>query len=101
MKYEEYEALINSAIQDADKAPEALRTVLDALKTDKAAEDAAAASIASYEKRVRDLQDSNVKLFLMQSQGGRKPNEPEPDAVRGIDETAKELRNEVEEGGYF
>lgn len=84
MKYEEYENLINEALENPDKATASFKDVLTNLKTDITTLTTQAEKISEQEKRIRDLQDTNMKLFLSQT-GQRKEEKEEPEEKTGQD----------------
>lgn len=67
MKYEEYEALINDGLKNPDKAPAVFKEVLEALKADTTTLGTQSEKIIEQDARIRDLQDTNMKLFLSQT----------------------------------
>lgn len=93
MKFEEYEKMINDALQNADKAPVLMKDVLTNIKADVTTLGTQSETIIEQEKRIRDLQDTNMKLFL--SQTGQKAEEKEPDEEKtgqaAIDEFLSKL----------
>ena len=64
MTYEQYEQRINSALANADTAPTEFVNILSDLRTDLTAKDTLETEKAELETRVRDLQDTNMKLYL-------------------------------------
>lgn len=64
MTYEQYEQRINSALANADTAPTEFVNILSELRTDLTAKDTLETEKAELETRVRDLQDTNMKLYL-------------------------------------
>lgn len=67
MKYEEYESLINEGLQNSDKAPAIFKEVLENLKADTTTLLSQSETIIEQDTRIRDLQDTNMKLFLSQT----------------------------------
>lgn len=67
MTYEEYEAAINKMVAEPETAPIAAQSLLQAIKDDGAALDAAQAAIRDRDDKIRTLQDTNIKLFLTQT----------------------------------
>lgn len=65
MKYEDYEGIAQNLT--AENAPEVLKTMLDSVKEDLAERDALKAVQAEQEAKIKDLQDTNIKLFLSQT----------------------------------
>lgn len=75
MKFEDYETLCNGIIANPDKAPVAISGMLNEIKKDLASLDSLTAALEDSEKRIRDLQDTNTKLFLAQT--AKDSQEPE------------------------
>ena len=99
MKYEEYEQRINSALANADTAPTEFVNILSELKTDLTAKDSLETEKADLENRVRDLQDTNMKLYLSVT-GGSEDDEEEDEPAEGtavVDELMDILFKESEE----
>lgn len=65
MTYEEYEAMKNNLT--SENAPIVVGNILDAVKTDLAERDALRAEVEAKDKKIADLQDTNMKLFLNQT----------------------------------
>lgn len=65
MKYEDYEGIAQKLT--AENAPEVLKTMLDSVKEDLTERDALAKSVEEQEAKIKDLQDTNIKLFLSQT----------------------------------
>lgn len=65
MKYEDYEGIAQKLT--TENAPEVLKTMLDAVKEDLAERDALKTVQAEHEAKIKDLQDTNIKLFLSQT----------------------------------
>ena len=65
MKYEDYEGIAQKLT--AENAPEVMKTMLDAVKSDLAERDALMSVKAEQEAKIKDLQDTNIKLFLSQT----------------------------------
>lgn len=79
MKLDEYKALFQKA-GDADKAPEALSELLKAITEDITTLDSLVEAHTEDEKKIRDLQDTNMKLFLAQT-GKVETEEEEPEVT--------------------
>lgn len=77
MTYNEYEKLISESLSNVDKAPANMKAVLDALKLDCTTLDSQTEKIKEQDTRIRDLQDTNMKLFLSQTGSHAEENEPE------------------------
>lgn len=65
MKYEDYEDIAQKLT--TENAPEVMKTMLDAVKSDLAERDALISVKAEQEAKIKDLQDTNIKLFLSQT----------------------------------
>lgn len=65
MKYEDYEGIAQNLT--TENAPEVIKTMLDAVKSDLAERDALMSVKAEQEAKIKDLQDTNIKLFLSQT----------------------------------
>lgn len=89
MKYEEYEAKLNDVVKNPDSAATAVLDILKDIKADTDTLASLEAGIAERDGRIRDLQDTNMKLFLRQTGAGPEDeDEKDPDAV--LDELFKE-----------
>ena len=90
MKYEDYEAKLNNVVANPDSAATAVLDILKDLKADSETFASLEASVAEKDGRIKDLQDTNMKLFLRQTGGdsGQEPEEKTPDEV--IDDLFKE-----------
>lgn len=98
MTYEEYEKRINGALANADTAPTEFLNILSELKTDLTAKDAFEAEKTELETRVRDLQDTNMKLYLSVT-GKSDEDEEEDEPAEGtavVDELMDKLFKESE-----
>ena len=65
MKYEDYEGIAQKLT--TDNAPEVMKMMLDSVKEDLAERDALMSVKAEQEAKIKDLQDTNIKLFLSQT----------------------------------
>lgn len=89
MTYEEYEAKLNDVVKNPDSAATAVLDILKDIKADTDTLASLEAGITERDGRIRDLQDTNMKLFLRQTgKGAEEPEEKDPDAV--LDELFKE-----------
>lgn len=89
MKYDEYETKVTSLISNPDAAPITAQEILSEIKSDTEKIASLESSIAEKDARIRDLQDTNMKLFLSQSA----PIEEEPEE-KSADEILDELFKE-------
>lgn len=88
MKYEDYEGIAQKLT--TENAPEVMKTMLDAVKEDLAERDALKTVQAEQEAKIKDLQDTNIKLFLSQTgkaeQDGDEETEEEKIAQMDLNE---------------
>lgn len=75
MTYEEYKKEFEDLVKAPDKLAETALKLLDELKTDMESLDSAKATLAERETKIRDLQDTNTKLFLQLTGSGAPPEE--------------------------
>lgn len=87
MTYKEYETALNGIVQNPDTAPTAVQSLLQEIKTDTEALATAINGISERDARIRDLQDTNIKLFMSQSSAPE--NDPEPDPEMTFEELLK------------
>ena len=83
MKYEEYETLGKGIIANPDTAPIAINGLLSEIKKDLDSLDSLSAALEDSEKRIRDLQDTNTKLFLSQTAKAEPEEEQTWDKMAG------------------
>ena len=89
MTYEEYEGIAKTLT--TENAPEVVKQMLDNIKVDMESMSALVQSKTDLETKVRDLQDTNIKLFL--SQTGKADDESsEEDLAEKAD---KEVEDEI------
>lgn len=90
MKYEQYAEMAENLLKDNTKAPLILKDLLDNLKVDLDAEDTKEKRIGELDQKVRDLQDTNMKLFLNQiGKSQEKEEEPRNEMDELMDELLK------------
>ena len=82
MTIEEYSELAKTA--SAETFPAVITSILDGLKVDLASIDALNAQIGEMDVKIRDLQDTNHKLFLSQTSTPEKDKEDPADGLEGI-----------------
>ena len=75
MNYVDYEGIAQKLTPE--NAPEVLKTMLDSVKEDLAERDALKAVQAEQEAKIKDLQDTNIKLFLSQTGKAEQDEDPE------------------------
>lgn len=80
MKISDYTDLINQIVTKPEEAPALAKDLISNLKSDTDALDAAKLKIEEQDNKIKDLQNTNIKLFLAQT-GQKKEdtvdNEPE------------------------
>lgn len=99
MTYEQYEERINNALANADTAPTEFVNILSELKTDLTAKDTLETEKTELETRVRDLQDTNMKLYLSVT-GNSDEDEDDDEPAEGtavVDELMDALFKESED----
>lgn len=69
MKYEDYEGIAQKLT--TENAPEVMKMMLDSVKEDLAERDALMSVKAEQEAKIKDLQDTNIKLFLSQGKAAQ------------------------------
>lgn len=97
MQYEEYESRINDILAEPDTALANIGEVMDNLKTDLTAFDEMKNTVVEQEDRIKDLQETNLKLYLMQGGGKSEADEdelPEKTGVEAINQFWEELDKE-------
>ena len=67
MTFEEYESSINKVLSNPDTMLTEIKPIIESLKTDLETSESLRAEVEDLNNRVRDLQDTNMKLFLSQS----------------------------------
>lgn len=88
MNYADYEGIAQKLT--TENAPEVIKTMLDSVKEDLAERDALKSVQAEQEAKIKDLQDTNIKLFLSQTgkaeQDGDEETEEEKIDQMSLDE---------------
>ena len=98
MKYDEYVTKINGVLAEPDTALTNVTGVLDELKADLTSKETLEAENETLKKRISDLQETNMKLYL--SITGTDTETEEDDPVEGagvIDEFLSNVFKESEE----
>ena len=92
MLYTEVEATLKKFVSEPDSAPAEIPAFLEALKGDYEIAESSAKKVSELEEKVRTLQDTNTKLFLMQTGGSAELDEPEElEGTAAVDAFVKEL----------
>lgn len=89
MKYEDYEGIAQTLT--VENAPQVVKAMLDAVKEDLGERDALQAAQAEQEAKIKDLQDTNIKLFLSQTGKADMGEEEEKTPDEVLDELFKEV----------
>lgn len=97
MKLEDYTKLVETVT--AENAVDVLNTVMAGLKQDLTERDTLAEKVADLDKKNRDLQDTNIKLFLSQTTKATHTQEDDDDAtgVEALDNFATTMREKYKE----
>lgn len=90
MKYEEYESKLTDLVKNPDSAAIAVQDILKELKADSETFASLEASVSEKDGRIKDLQDTNMKLFLRQTGGSDEQEPEEKTADEMLDELFKE-----------
>lgn len=94
MKYEEYESAIRAMVENPDTMLTSVDGILDNLKTDLETRDALTGEVDELNARVKDLQETNIKLWI--SKGGEVVEEDEKEPATGKD-VITEILEELKE----
>lgn len=89
MTKEEYNAIISDIISNPDTATVKAKELTEAINTDLDTLESLKAANADYDKRVRDLQDTNIKLFL--SQTGKPTEKEDAESEMSLSEFAHKM----------
>lgn len=91
MKIEDYEKLSSSLT--AENAPSVMQDMLKSIREDLTERDALAEKVASLDSKNRELQDTNIKLFLSQTS----KVEPTDDSDKSFDDIVADMKSRMEE----
>lgn len=98
MNYADYEGIAQKLT--TENAPEVIKTMLDSVKEDLAERDALKSVQAEQEAKIKDLQDTNIKLFLSQTgkaeQDGDTETEEEKIEQMSLDEYLSYIKESEE-----
>lgn len=98
MNYADYEGIAQKLT--TENAPEVIKTMLDSVKEDLAERDALKTVQAEQEAKIKDLQDTNIKLFLSQTgkaeQDGDTETEEEKIEQMSLDEYLSYIKESEE-----
>ena len=93
MKYEDYEQKLTELVKSNPDSAVAVQDILDNIKADSETFAALEASVTEKDSKIKDLQDSNIKLFLRQTGAGAN-QEPEEEKPKTFEEKLLEIDNE-------
>lgn len=82
MKYEEYEAMAQELT--AENAPVVLQSILAGVKDDLAERDALITEREDMENKIKDLQETNIKLFLSQTGEAQTEEQTEEEKIEDM-----------------
>lgn len=95
MTYDEFKAELTKIVSNADTALAELPTFLEKVKTDYEALSSSTLKVTEQETRIRDLQDTNMKLFLAQTgQPVETPEEPELSGQDAVDDFVNKIMDD-------
>lgn len=97
MKIEEYTALAQTVT--AENAVDVLNTVMTNIKDDLTERDTLAEKVADLDKKNKELQDTNIKLFLSQTTKANNTQADDDDAtgVEALDHFADAMKEKYKE----
>lgn len=104
MKVEELEKRFNELIANPDTMTANAGALLEEIKSDYALADEVAEKIATTEKRIKDLQEANIKLYLAQTgtdqnrEGTNADDYTEEDGEDFINNVFEKLEGEQDNG---
>ncbi len=85
MKYEEFEERLTNLLQTPDSALALVKPLLDDVKKDYEQIITLTEKVEKQDGRIRDLQDTNMKLFLSQTGQKTKVEEEDDEELTGAD----------------
>lgn len=85
MTYDELEKKVTEVLQQPDSALVAIMPVLKEIKADYESLVSLTAKVEQQDNRIRDLQDTNMKLFLNQTGQVKDKEDEDEDDVEGPD----------------
>lgn len=89
MKYEDYENIAKTLT--AENAPDVVKQMLENIKADTIEFESMAKANAEKDKKILDLQDTNIKLFLSSTSG-----KADDDSSKSEEELEEEMNIAVE-----
>lgn len=96
MTYEELKKKVTEVLQQPDSALVAIQPILEEVKADYEALISLTTKVEQQDTRIRDLQDTNMKLFLSQTGqvGDKEEEEDEVEGPEAIDAFVNSLNKE-------
>lgn len=91
MKYEDYENIAKGLT--TENAPDVVKQLLENIKADTESIEALTKSNEEKDTKIRDLQDTNIKLFLSQT---GKANDDAKDEEALVEEEHKAVETEID-----
>lgn len=92
MTFDELKTSLTKLISEPDTATLVLPELLEKIKTDYETHNTVSQKVAEQEERIKTLQDTNMRLFLMQTgQATEQNEEPELQGTDAVDAFVKEL----------
>lgn len=86
MTYEEYKKGLTDALSNPDTALTSIEPLLESLKGDIESMETLKTKVETQDARIRDLQDTNLKLFLSQTSETENEDESKPsEAAQAVD----------------
>lgn len=85
MTYAELEKKLTKLLEQPDSALANVKPLLDEIKADYDTMITLKESNVAQDKRIRDLQDTNMKLFLAQTKSVEEDKSDEDDELEGMD----------------
>jgi len=95
MTYAEYEKGLTDVISNPDTALTAIKPLLDELKGDIESLDTLKGQVETQEARIRDLQDTNLKLFLSQTSAAPQDEPEANETIKAVDEFFNDFGKET------
>lgn len=99
MSIDDYKKLINTGLKDPDKIPDTLTSVLENIDQDLSRLNKLEDAIKEKDEKIRNLQDTNIKMFLNQTSNVN--IEKEDKKLEGMDyvnDFIEKLKGELEGG---
>lgn len=94
MVFDDVQKTLTDLVAHPDTAVAEIPAFLESLKADYESQEASIKKVGELEERIRSLQDSNMKLFLMQTApSAEKLEEPELTGREAVDAFVKEIVN--------